>query len=243
MDKISKQIYQLYSDIKSMTDEQFEQHIDSLVVLKNALPSREERIKKFTLPIVNREEIVNKNVTNAFSRACEADYQPLANSIAREMITYETVNLKQLTEYPNYRQADQLKTMLTIMEEKKYVKGLLTANKEQLKYCFESKVASTLSKTFMQAIAKKKKSVLDKQTPAQAGSSNCPSRLQQAFFTDNTFGEAVANTSSKNEATGNPISKSVSRPAGLTPFMLSPAINADEENLETQKSGILQLRP
>lgn len=269
MDRISKQIYQLYSDIKSMTDEQFEQHIDSLVELKNTLSSRKERIENFKLLIVNREEIIDKNDYYAFSRACEADYEPLAKNIAREMIAAKTVNLKQLTEYPNYRQDDQLKTMLTIMEEEKYVKGLLTANTEQLKYCFKRKAAPTLSKTFMEAIIAKKKKLaqdttqltqfpihpvkssvnnppevaatqeksrLDKQISAQAGSSDYRSRLQTAFFAENSLGEASGSMSSNHKETGNlNMSNPVSRLAKLSLFTMPQAINADEENSEKQK--------
>ncbi len=269
MDRISKQIYQLYSDIKSMTDEQFEQHIDSLVELKNTLSSRKERIENFKLPIANREEIIDKNDYYAFSRACEADYEPLAENIARKMIAAKTVNLKQLTEYPNYRQDDQLKTMLTIMEEEKYVKGLLTANTEQLKYCFKRKVAPTLSKTFMEAIIAKKKKLaqdttqltqfpihpvkssvnnppevaatqeksrLDKQISAQAGSSDYRSRLQTAFFADNSLGEASGSMRSNHKETGNlNIPKSISSLAGLTLFAHPQTLNADQENSENPK--------
>lgn len=207
MAKISKQMYQLYVDIKSMTNEDFEKHIDQLVTIKNALASRQERIKQFILPTVVREEIVNKKDYYAFGRACEADYAPLAKSIASEMIAAKTANLNELTEYPNYRQADQLKIMLKVMEEKLYFKGLLTANKEQLKYCLETKVAPNLSRTLVKAIAAKKKKlagekqpVEDNLTPEKAGSSGY-SALQPAFFSNKNSSGSITGTTNVSQET------------------------------------------
>lgn len=159
MDKISKNMYQLYADIKSMTDEEFKQHIQGLVATKKALLSKKQRIDH-PLPLVQREEIVNKSDTAAFSRACEANYEWLASSIAKDLIISERVNLKELTNYPEYRPSEQLETMLKVMEEEHYIKGLGTASKDQLKHCFENKLAPTLSKTFVAVVkanrAKKK---------------------------------------------------------------------------------------
>ena len=171
MNKISQQMYQLYADIKSMSDEAFEQHIDQLVSRKNALTSREQRIDQFTLPLSKREEIVDKNDTEAFSRACEANYETLACSIANKMILSKTVNLKELAEYPDYHESGQLKIMLQVMEEQHdsrglSVRALFTANRDQLNYCVANQLAPTLIKTFVKVVDAKKRALTG--TAAQA---------------------------------------------------------------------------
>lgn len=80
MDKISKNIYQLYADIKTMTAEEFKQHIDQLVSRKNALASREERIAQFIIEKKPENELVNTANLVAFEKTMDA-YPPLAAQI------------------------------------------------------------------------------------------------------------------------------------------------------------------
>lgn len=241
MKSISKRIYQLYADIKTLNDETFEQHIDKLVIRKNALSSREEKITHFTIEAKTENELVNTPNLVAYSRAVTA-YPRLAAFIASEMVKTHTVALSNLAELPYYNIED-IEPFLNAMRNKKQFDGLKTANSEQLNYCIEEYAFQDMQipKIAKQLLAKMRNkdpqhTTQTETVESQAEPCEYRSRLQTAFFADNSFGEASGSTSSNNKETGNlNIPKSISSLAGLTLFAHPQTLNADQENSENPK--------
>jgi hypothetical protein len=196
MDKLCKRMYQLYTDIKAMSDEEFELHIDSLVERKNALASREEKIAKFTIEEKQKNELVNTPNLLAFSRASAA-HPRLAVSIASEMVKTNTLELSKLAELPYYNNED-IEPFLNAMRNQKQFVALKTANTDQLNYCIEQYAHDTkLSKLAKNLLTEKDGNNPEKQaavadpTQSEAEPSGYSSRLHNAFFTDNSFGSAA----------------------------------------------------
>jgi hypothetical protein len=135
MDKLSKRMYQLYADIKSMSEEEFAQHFDSLVAYKNTLLSREEKINQFTIEEKKENELVNTPNLRAYTIAATA-HPPLANSIASEMIKTNTVELSMLEKLRYYNNND-IEPFLNAMRNQNQFAGLKTASTEQLNYCIQ----------------------------------------------------------------------------------------------------------
>lgn len=162
-------MYQLYADIKSMSDEAFEQHINELVIRKNALGSREEKIAQFSIEEKPKNELVNQANLMSFERTVTA-YSPLAAAIAREMVITNTIDLSKLAELP-YRHEDCLELFLNAMSHKKMFSALKTANSEQLNYCLENYSKHTdLIKLAKELLTEKKSQNTEKQpitTPTQ----------------------------------------------------------------------------
>lgn len=240
MDKISKQIYQLYTDIKSMTDEEFELHVDSLVERKNALASREEKIDAFVIEKKQKNELVNTPNLLAFSRSSAAHPQ-LAASIANKMVTTNTVDLAELAKLSCYNNED-IKPFLNAMRNQNKFDGLKTANTDQLNYCIEKasqdmhipKIAKLLIENNRQSAQ------ADPVQPKAGASSNCGSRLQHAFFSNNVlFGIKTEATNPANKETvGNNSANFTPRLAGLSTFTIPKGESnkyAEEEN-EQKKS-------
>ncbi|WP_342219364.1 hypothetical protein [Rickettsiella endosymbiont of Miltochrista miniata] len=241
MNKLSKRMYQLYADIKTMSDENFEEHIDQLVILKNVLGSREEKITHFAIEEKTENELINTPNLVAYSRAAVA-YPRLAASIASEMVETKTVDLSELAKLPCYNNED-IEPFLNAMRQQKQFDGLKTANTEQLNYCVKEYACQDMQipKKAKELLIEKNSQKPEKQVnpvpPPQMGTSNYHTRLQHAFFADNAFGEASGSTSSNNKETGNlNLPNSVSRLAGLSLFTTPQAIkNENEKNSEKQK--------
>ncbi len=191
MEKISKNMYQLYADIKTMTDEEFKQHIDQLVSRKNALASREERIAQFIIEKKPEKELVNTANLMAFKRTMDA-YPPLAAAIAGTMVNTNTIDLSQLAKL-NRHNKDCLEPFLNEMSRQKRFDSLQTANSDQLNYCIENyALHKDLYKQAKDLMIKKDSPIPEKQPiiatdtiQSKTGTSHyLVSRLQQAFFNE-----------------------------------------------------------
>jgi hypothetical protein len=128
MQKISKCMYQLYADVKTMSDEAFKQHIDRLVAYKNALGSRQEKIARFTIEDRQEQELINKMDLSAFNRACGA-HKPLAADIAKKIVFDNTANLSELN--CNYHDLDVL---FHAMQENNRFEALTSATDSLLNF-------------------------------------------------------------------------------------------------------------
>lgn len=245
MKSISKRIYQLYADIKTLSDETFEQHIDKLVIRKNALSSREEKITHFTIEAKTENELVNTHNLLAYSRAVTA-YPRLAAFIASEMVKTHTVALSNLAELPYYNIED-IDPFLNAMRNKKQFDGLKTANSEQLNYCIEEyafqdmqipKIAKQLVEKMHKEDPEKQKAQVDTVEPP-VESCKYRSRLLNAFSAGNPHGEATATSSmqeiNRSSAKESEIQKLGSRLAKSTLFTMpqdAPLYKGAEKELE-----------
>lgn len=232
MNKISKNIYQLYADIKSMTNEEFEQHIDQLVTYKNTLASREEKIVQFRIEKKPEKELVNRANLMTFERTMDA-YPPLAAAIAREMVKTNLIDLSKLAEL-NYPHGESLEPFLNAMSHQKKFDPLQTATPEQLDFCVTNYTHhKDLSKHAKDLLAEKKRHIPEKPSTtstdlAQPKTEISPyvSRLQQAFFCQPSGSTA--------ETIPEALEKTNVRLAGLSLFVTTPADSDDESKKEKQ---------
>ncbi|MGC1854003.1 MAG: hypothetical protein WA659_01295 [Candidatus Aquirickettsiella sp.] len=248
MDKLSKHMYQFYADIKTMTDEEFKQHVDDLVTRNNALSSRKEKITHFTIKEKTKNELVNTPNLTAYTRAVGA-HPPLVAFIASEMVKTNTVELSKLAEQPRYNNED-IEPFLNAMRRKKQFAGLKTANTDQLNYCIEKyafqdmqipKIAKQLVEKMHKEDPEKQKAQVD---PVEPPVESCGyrSRLVNAFSANPHGGATVTSSMqeiNRSSAEENNIQKLGSRLDKSTLFTMpqDAPLNKDAEK-ELEKSRL-----
>lgn len=236
MNKISKNMYQLYADIKSMPDEEFEQHIDELVIRKNALSSKEEKIAQFSIKEKPEKELVNSANLMTFERTTDA-YPPLAAAIATEMVKTNTIDLTKLAELSGRH--EDLEPFLNAMSRKKKFDSLQTATIDQLTYCLENYAHHTdLSRQAKHFLTEKKTQILKTKPTTSAKTeeksetaSYYASRLQQAFFNEPCGSKAEYLEPKATEEATNDDKKSIHRLAKLALFTTT----SEDESKKTEE--------